>query len=326
MGIMKRWRQHSGGGQRPDLRIELAGISMASPIIAASGTFGHGSEFAELADARALGAVTVKSLSAEAWAGNPSPRVAPAGGGMINAVGLQNSGVEAWIREELPPLRALGANIIVSIWGRSAEAFAQVATALGKVAADIAAVEINASCPNLEARSQIFAHDPVLLSSVVQEVCAAVAAWTTPRPVFTKLSPNVTDIRPMVGAAMDAGSSGVTMGNTMMGLAIDPKRRVPVLGNGGGGYSGAPIKPIVLRLVSEIHAAFPSVPIIGTGGVCSGSDAYEMLLAGASAVGVGTASFANPRAPWRIRQELEAFMTENGDRSLTDVIGNLQWK
>lgn len=320
-----RWARARSTLSPCDLSVEFLGARLASPIVAASGTFGHGAELAELGDARELGAVTTKSVSLLPWAGNSAPRVAPMGEGMINAVGLQNAGVESWMAHDLPPLAALGARVIASIWGHRAEDFAAVAAQLEPVADRIFALEINASCPNLEARSQIFAHDTETLSELVSGVARVLAGWRRPVPILTKLSPNVTDIRPMVEASMSAGSTGISMINTLMGLKIDPRTRRPVLGKGGGGLSGPPVHAVALRLVRDAHCAFPEVPILGIGGVSSGEDALAMMLAGATAVGVGTASFANPRAPWRIRAELEALCSELGVAAVSELTGALIW-
>ncbi len=278
-----------------------------------------------MGDAAELGAITTKSISLEPWEGNAAPRVATMGTGMLHAVGLQNKGVHHWMEHDLPALRSQHARVIASIWGRSIAQFAEVAIALGPASPELLALEINASCPNLEARSHMFAHDSVLLGSLVAEVVAAVDTWDTKLPVFVKLSPNVTDILEMVSAAMEHGATGVTMVNTVMGLGIDADTRRPVLGNGGGGYSGVPIKPIALRLVAEAHRAFPDVPIIGTGGISSGVDAFEMLVAGASAVGIGTASFADPTSTWRIHRELSQMLKASGAESVAEIQGTLQW-
>ncbi|MGB2757487.1 MAG: dihydroorotate dehydrogenase [Acidimicrobiia bacterium] len=318
-------RRRASADGAVDLSVEFLGATLASPIVTASGTFGHGAELAELGDPAVLGAVTTKSVSLEAWKGNLAPRVAPMGTGMINAVGLQNGGVSDWIEHDLPKLRTVDARVIASIWGHRVQDFAGVAAALEACSADLFAIEINASCPNLEDRSHVFAHDPHTLASVVSSVVTEIAGWGKPLPVLTKLSPNVTDIRPMVEAAMAAGSSGVTMINTVMGLGINPRTRKPILGKGGGGLSGPPIHAIALRLVRDVHEAFPEVPILGVGGVSSGEDAFSMLLAGATAVGVGTASFADPRAPWRIRKELQAFCSEVNVTAIRGISGALVW-
>jgi dihydroorotate dehydrogenase (NAD+) catalytic subunit len=305
-----------------DMTVDLGPLRLRNPIVAASGTFGHGDEVAALCDPMGLGAVTVKSLAAYAWAGNPPLRVteAPAGG-MLNSVGLAGPGVDDWIATDLPALEARGARVIASIWGRSVDDYAAAAAPLKRVADRIAAVEVNLSCPNVEARSDVFAHAS---GPTAAAIGAVVDALPGSLPVFAKLSPNVTDVVEIAGAALGAGATGLTLINTVMGLAVDAERRLPKLGAGGGGLSGAPVKPIALRAVWEVARAIPGTPIIGTGGVMSGTDAVEMLLVGASAVGVGTATFADPRAPLRIAREMEEWCARRGVRRVRDLIGTLE--
>jgi dihydroorotate dehydrogenase (NAD+) catalytic subunit len=252
--------------------------------------------------------------------GNPPLRVTEAAGGMLNSVGLPGPGVDAWIAHDLPALEARGARIIASIWGRSVADFEGAARALKAVAARVVAIEVNLSCPNVEARADVFAHAPETTRDATHAVVAALGGAV---PVFAKLSPNVTDIVAIAGAALDAGATGLTLVNTVMGLAIDASTRTPRLGAGGGGLSGAPIKPVALRAVWEVARAHPGVPIIGTGGVTSGEDAAEMLLAGASAVGVGTATFADPRATRRIVDELARWCARNGVERVRDLTAAL---
>lgn len=307
---------------KPDLSVDLAGIRLPNPIIAASGTFGFGDELAVLCPPAELGAVTAKSVASFAWPGNDPVRVAPApGGAMVNSVGLAGPGVEHWTAHDLPALRATGARVIASVWGRTVDEFAAAARGLAGVTDELVAVEVNASCPNLEARRDIFAHDP---SSVARVTGAVHSALGETVAVFTKLSPNVTDIAMIAGAALDAGASGLTLVNTVLGLVIDPKTRRPRLGAGSGGLSGPPIRPIALQAICEVRDAHGPVPIIGTGGVSSGSDAVEMLLAGATAVGVGTATFADPRATLRVRDELERWCRRRRVERVRDLIGGLQ--
>jgi dihydroorotate dehydrogenase (NAD+) catalytic subunit len=304
-----------------DLGTALGPARLPNPIVAASGTFGHGAEVAALCDPRGLGAVTTKSVAVFASEGNPPLRVAEApGGGMINSVGLPGPGVDAWIARDLPALEALGARVIASIWGRSVADFEGAARALKKVAHRIVAVEVNLSCPNVEARAHVFAHAP---ETTREATYAVVDALGGAAPVFAKLSPNVTDLVEIAGAALDAGATGLTLVNTVMGLVVDASARAPRLGAGGGGLSGPPIKPIALRAVWEVSRAFAGVPIIGTGGVTTGEDAVEMLLAGASAVGVGTATFLDPRATLRIVDELRAWCARNEVARVQDLTGGL---
>jgi dihydroorotate dehydrogenase (NAD+) catalytic subunit len=305
-----------------DLGIALGSLALANPVVAASGTFGHGDEVAALCDPHGLGAVTVKSVAAFAWSGNPPLRVVEApGGGMLNSVGLPGPGVDAWIARDLPALEARGARVIASIWGRSVDEYVAAAAPLASVASRLSAVEINLSCPNVEARGDVFAHSEVATRSAALAVVDVLGGTV---PTFAKLSPNVTDVCAIAAAALDAGVTGLTLVNSMMGLLIDARRRVPRLGAGGGGLTGTPIKPIALRVVWDVARAHPGVPIIGTGGVSSGEDAIEMMLAGASAVGVGTATFAEPRAALRIVREMETWCAANGVDRVRDLIGGLR--
>jgi dihydroorotate dehydrogenase (NAD+) catalytic subunit len=234
---------------------------------------------------------------------------------------LAGPGIDAWIADDLPALTALGARIIVSIWGRTVEEYAAAAAPLRAVADRVIAVEVNLSCPNLEDRRRIFAHAPATTSAALLAVREALAS---PLPMLAKLSPNVTDLREIAGAAIDAGADGLTLINTVMGLVLDAAARRPKLGAGGGGLSGQPIRPIALRAVHEVSTAYPGTPIIGTGGIATGEHAVEMLLAGASAVGVGTASFADPRATLRIVEELEHWCAIHGVARVTDLVGKLE--
>ena len=295
---------------------------LPNPIVAASGTYGHSDEVARLGDPAAIGAVTAKSLSIFPWAGNPAPRVHEAGAGaMLNSIGLENPGVEAWIEHDLGPLLARGARVIASIWGRSVEDYAKAAAALVPAVQQVVACEVNVSCPNLEDRGEMFAHHPDATAAVTAAVVAELPAGF---PVFAKLSPNVSDLRPIAAAAVGAGATGLTLVNTLLGLAIDAERRRPRLGAGGGGLSGPAIKPVALRAVWEVTRALPGVPVIGTGGVASGLDAVEMLLAGATAVGVGTATFHDPRAPQRIARELARWCRRHDVARVADLTGGLE--
>jgi dihydroorotate dehydrogenase (NAD+) catalytic subunit len=302
-----------------DLHVALGRVELRSPVVTASGTFGHGDEVAKLGDPGRLGAVTAKSLSPEPWPGKPAPRLHMTASGMLNAVGLQGPGIAAWIERDLPALRATGARVIASIWGQTVEEFARAAELLEPARADLLALEVNVSCPNLHARSAMFAHDP----DATREVMTAVVGATT-LPVFAKLSPNVTDLTVIARAAVDGGAEGLTLVNTVMGLLVDAETRRPVLGGGGGGLSGPAIKPVALRAVHEVTRALPDVPVIGTGGVQSGVDAVEMLLAGASAVAVGTANFRDPRAPYRVLDELRAWCAAHDVARVRDLTGALE--
>lgn len=323
---MKRRRlrreARTGGGVAVDLGVDLGPLHLSNPVVAASGTFGHGAEVAELCDPCGLGAVTVKSVAAFPWPGNPPLRVteAPAGG-MLNSVGLPGPGIDAWIEHDLPALEACGATVIASIWGRSVEEYAAAARPLKTVAHRIAALEVNLSCPNVEARNDVFAHSADATNRAMR---AVVESTGDALVTFAKLSPNVTDLVSIARAAIDAGATGLTLVNSVMGLSVDADTRTLRLGAGGGGYTGAPIKPIALRAVWEVARALRGVPIIGTGGVTTGRDAIEMMLAGATAVGVGTATFADPRAPLRIVEEMREWCAANHVTRARELIGGLR--
>ena len=301
-----------------DAAVSVGSVSLANPVMTASGTAGHGTELAPYGDLGALGAFVAKSLAAYPWAGNASPRVHPTSQGMINAVGLQGPGVTTWRRDDLPGLVAAGARVVASIWGRSPADYALAAEQLAGAGPEVIAVEVNLSCPNLEGRRGIFAHDAALSAEVVAAVVAACG-----RPVWVKLSPNTDRVVEVAEAVADAGADAVTLINTLVGMVIDPHTRRPALGNGGGGLSGRAIHPVAVRAVYDVHQALPELPIIGVGGVADGWDAIELMLAGASAVQVGTATFADPRAPWRVLAGMLAWAAREGTSSLRELTGAL---
>jgi len=305
------------GSSRPpvDLRTSVGSVLLPNPVLTASGTSGHGAELEAYFPLSSLGAVVVKSLSSGPWDGNPAPRVHETPAGMLNSVGLQGPGIEAWLENDLPALEASGARVVASIWGTSVEGYEKAASMLVSAPASVVAVEVNLSCPNVESRRSIFAHS----ASATAEAVAATASCGRPR--WAKLSPNVTDITEIAGAALRAGAEALTLVNTVMGMAIDPATRRPRLGGGGGGLSGPAMHPVAVRAVYECRGAFPSAPIVGVGGVASGEDAAELLVAGASAVQVGTATFADPRAPARVLAELAHWCRGHNVRSLTELIG-----
>lgn len=298
-----------------DLTTRIGSVTLPNPVMTASGTAGHGTELAPYLDLSSLGAVVVKSLSAGPWAGNPAPRVHETPAGMLNSVGLQGPGVDAWLQHDLPGLLATGARVVVSIWGRSVDDYARAAALLADAPEQVVAVEVNLSCPNVESRDSMFAHS----EAATTEAMAATAGCGRPR--WAKLSPNVTDLPAIASAARVGGAEAVTLVNTLMGLLIDPDTRRPRLGNGGGGLSGPAIHPVAVRAVYETHAAHPDLPIIGVGGVACGADAAELLLAGASALQVGTATFADPRAPARVLEELAEWTERQAQHRLDDIIG-----
>ena len=286
----------------------------------ASGTSGHGAELASYFDLSELGAVVVKSLSATPYAGNPSPRVHATPTGMINSVGLQGPGVEAWLEDDLPALLRRTPRVVASIWGFTVDDYAKAAAMLAAAPAEVVAVEVNLSCPNVEERRRMFAHDPRLAAEAV----AATAACGRPR--WAKLSPNVTDVVEIAGAVLDAGADALTLINTVMGMVIDLSTRRPALGSGerGGGLSGPAVHAVAVRAVFDCRAAFPDAAIVGVGGVATGEDAAELLRAGATAVQVGTATFADPRAPLRVQQELAEWCARHGVTNLNELIGAAQ--
>ena len=295
-----------------DTRVMIGSVELSHPVMTASGTSGHGAELAPYFDLSSIGAVVVKSLSVMPWAGNPAPRLHPIDGGMINAVGLQGPGVAAWFEQSLPGLVAAGAAVVVSIWGRSVDEFGAAADAIAHGLAAhagsdrVLAVEVNLSCPNLEGRRGIFAHDPEVSAAVVR-ACARAG-----RPLWAKLSPNTDRVVEVAEAVVGAGAEAVTLINTVVGMVLDPETGRPVLGNGGGGVSGRVIHPMAVRAVHDVHTALPDVPIVGVGGVDSAAAALDLLRAGARAVQVGTATFADPRATYRVARELDDWARGRG--------------
>ncbi len=300
-----------------DLSTTIGSVRLPNPVLTASGTSGHGAELAAYLDLGSLGAVVVKSLSAGPWGGNPALRVHETHGGMLNSVGLQGPGVVAWLAEDLPALLATGARVVASIWGRTVAEYEAAARLLASAPPEVVAVEVNLSCPNTEAARDLFAHSV----SATRDAMTATAACRRPR--WAKLSPNVTDLVPIASAARDGGAEAVTLINTVLGMAIDPETAAYRLGSGarGGGLSGPAIHPVAVRAVHDVHAALPDLPIVGVGGVSAGADAAELLLAGASAIEVGTATFADPRAPARVLQELRAWAGRTGRTRLGDMVG-----
>ena len=298
-----------------DLSTSVGSVSLPNPVMAASGTAGYGAELGAYFDLARIGAVVSKSLSAEPWPGNPAPRLHETDAGMINAVGLQGPGVAHWLAEELPDLEAAGARVVASIWGRSLADYEQAAQALADAPESVIAVEVNISCPNTEAGGEMFAHDP---GAAAAAVAATVAVG---RPRWAKLSPNTSMIVAVAGAVAEAGAEAVTLTNTVMGMVIDTDRRRPLLANGTGGLSGPAIRPIAVRAVYETRAAHPHLPIIGVGGVASATDAVEFLLAGAQAVQIGTATFADPRAVVSVLDDLGRWCADHGVSTLNELIG-----
>jgi len=295
------------------LSTRVGDVALASVVMTAAGTSGYGDELAGYGDLSALGAVVVKSLASFSWPGNEAPRVVASGPHMLNAVGLAGPGVTAWREEYLPKLRQRGATVVGSIWGRNVAEFADAARAMR--GAEIVALEVNASCPNLDDRSSIFAHSANATAQIVA------ASHEANLPLWVKLSPNTPDLVTIASAALDAGAKALVLVNTVLGMAIDIEHRRAALGNGGGGLSGPGILPVALRAVYDCRAAFPSTPIVGVGGISSGRDAVAMLMAGANAVEIGTASFADPRAPWKIQNEVRRWLTDHRVTTIEEIVG-----
>lgn len=302
----------------PDLlETTLCGIRLRNPVLAASGTFGYGLEFAKLVDLNQLGGIVTKGLSRESIAGNPAPRLWHTEGGMINSVGLQNVGVSAFIRDKLPKLRTYAVPVIANVFGYAIEDYLAVIEDLEN-AEGIAAYELNVSCPNTKEGGIFFSSDPALLADLVGRV-----RRLAKRPLIVKLSPNVARIEPFARAAEEAGADAISLINTFVSLAIDIETRSPRIGAGFGGLSGPAIKPLALRLVYEAAQAV-RIPVIGLGGILTGEDAAEFLIAGASAVAVGTATFADPRAPLRIGRELGDVVRRLHASSVRELVGTLR--
>ena len=296
-----------------DPRVRVGSIELLNPVMTASGTAGYADELAPFFDLATIGAIVVKSLAAFEWAGNPAPRLHPTPQGMLNSVGLQGPGIPHWLANELPRLLDRGATVVASIWGRTVDEYRRAAELLAAAPAAVVAVEVNLSCPNLEGRGGMFAHD--------EEMSAAVIAATDGcgRPRWAKLSPNTDRVVEVAQAVRAAGADAVTLVNTLLGMVVDPVTRRPALGAGGGGLSGRAIHPVAVRAVHDVHQACPELPIVGVGGVASGWDAAELMIVGADAVQVGTATFEDPAAPRRVLDDLVRWADAAGIRHLADL-------
>lgn len=301
----------------PDLSVRIGRLTLDNPVMTASGTFGYAREFADLVNLDRLGAVAVKGISLEPRAGNPPPRVVETASGMLNAIGLENVGVDRFIAEKMPYLRCLSCKVIVNILGDSIEDYARLAEKLTGVEG-IDALEINISCPNVKKGGVAFGTVPEMAATVTRAVKQA-----TDLPVIVKLSPNVSDIVTMARAAAEGGADGLSLINTLIGMAIDARTRRPKLANIIGGLSGPAVKPVALRMVWQVASAV-SIPVIGIGGIGTAEDAIEFLLAGATAVQVGTANFYNPCATEQIIDGIAAYLREQRERSVQDIIGGLR--
>jgi len=299
------------------MSVEIAGIKMRNPVMTASGTFGYGAEFADYLDLEKIGAMVTKGLSLKPKAGNPTPRIVETPGGMLNAIGLQNVGIDAFIADKLPYLAQVDTPVIANLYGNTLEEYGEVASRLDGQPG-VAGIEVNISCPNVKQGGIVFGTDPGCAAEVVSLV-----RKSTSKPLIVKLSPNVTDVVAMARAVADAGADALSLINTLTGMAIDLDRRRPVLANVTGGLSGPAIKPVALRMVWQTARAV-KLPIIGIGGIMNGRDALEFMLAGATAVQVGTASFLDPAAAQRIAGEMEAYLVERGIANVKTLIGALE--
>jgi dihydroorotate dehydrogenase (NAD+) catalytic subunit len=300
-----------------DLRAKLAHVELPNPVLTASGCAGSGRELAQFFDVAKIGAVVTKSVMLDPRAGRPTPRMAETPSGMLNSIGLQGPGMDAFLQRDLPWLLSRGARAVVSIAGGTVDEFAELSARLSG-ASGVTAVEVNISCPNVEDRGQVFACDPGASAAVIEAVRARLRYDI---PVFAKLSPDVTDIVAIAGACVRAGADGLSMINTLLGMAIDATTLRPVLAGTTGGLSGPAIRPVAVRCVWQVHEAFPDVPLIGMGGVRTGWDALELMLAGASMVSVGTTTFHDPSACARILRELEEELARRGIERAADAVG-----
>lgn len=312
--VLRKGVEYSMPG--PNLAVEFAGIRLKNPVLTASGTFGYGDEYAEFVDLNKIGGVIVKGISLRPIAGNPPPRIWETPSGMLNAIGLENPGVETFIREKLPYLRRFDTAVIVNIFGYSIEDYLAVVEIL-ESEVGISALEVNISCPNVKAGGMVFGTDLNQTYRLLSEI-----RKKTRLPIIAKLSPNVADITAFAKAAADAGCDGLSLINTLLGMAIDVRCRRPRLANCTGGLSGPAIRPVAVRMVWQAARAV-RLPIIGMGGIMTGEDAMEFILAGATAVAVGTANFVNPRATIEVIEGIEALMAEMGVLDIRDLIGKV---
>jgi len=302
------------GAHAQRMEVQLGPLRLKNPILTASGTFGYGLEFTDFVDLSRLGGICTKGLSLLPHAGNVPPRICETPAGMLNAIGLQNIGVEAFLREKLPALRGLGATVIANVWGDLEEDYVAVVRALEE-AEGLAAIELNISCPNVEKGGMLFGNSPRATASLVARVRAA-----TERPLIVKLSPNAPDVVLSARAAREAGADVLSLVNTFVGMAIDPETALPRLSFGTGGLSGPAIKPLAVRMVFQVARALPGVPIMGIGGISDLPDVLEFLVAGATAVQVGTANFKEPGVSGRLVSELDAYCKERGVAAV-DLVG-----
>ena len=302
---------------KKDLRVRIGSLELRNPVMTASGTFGYAREFSNLVNLHRLGGIIVKGISLLPRPGNPPPRIVETACGMLNAIGLENVGVERFISEKIPYLKGLGTPVVVNVLGDSVEEYGEIARRLDGVEG-ISGLEVNISCPNVKKGGVAFGTVPEMAAAVTGTVRKA-----TNLPVIVKLSPNVTDIVLMARAVEGAGADAVSLINTLIGMAIDTRTRRPRLANVIGGLSGPAIKPVALRMVWQVAGAV-TIPVIGIGGITTADDALEFLLAGATAIQVGTANFYEPSAPERIIQGVNDYLQQQGEESVRDIIGTLQ--
>ncbi|MEE4599651.1 MAG: dihydroorotate dehydrogenase [Desulfobacteraceae bacterium] len=303
--------------KKPDLKVDIGGLKLQNPVMTASGTFGYGREFDHLVDLNRLGGIIVKGLSLEPTKGNPPPRIVETPCGMLNAIGLENVGIEAFVADKLPFLQRLTPPIIANIYGTLEEEYFQLAARIDAVEA-IAAIEVNISCPNVKAGGMVFGVDPRAAFRVVRGI-----RDQTTKPLIVKLSPNVTDITEIAVAAQEAGADCLSLINTITAMVVDIETRRPRLANITGGLSGPAIKPVAVRMVWQV-AQVVRIPVIGIGGIMKAEDALEYFIAGASAVQVGTANFINPHVTTDVIDGIERFLAERGIANISDVIGTLE--
>ncbi|MCX7634888.1 MAG: dihydroorotate dehydrogenase [Syntrophales bacterium] len=302
---------------RPDLKVSIGAMIMRNPVMTASGTFGYGEEYAPYVDLNRLGAMVVKGLSLQPRLGNPPPRIIETPSGMLNAIGLQNVGVRSFVMDKLPWLRRFDVPVVANIYGESVEEYRQVSAILSD-APGVSALEINVSCPNVQKGGDIFGTDPDMAAEVTRSVVAVTAL-----PVIVKLTPNVTDIALIAQAVEDAGAQAVSLINTLLGMSIDVESRRPHLANVTGGLSGPAIRPIAVRMVRQVVKKV-NIPVIGVGGIMTAADALEFLIAGATAVQVGTANFIDPQATMHIIDGIEDYLRRHGEARVQDIIGTLR--
>ena len=299
--------------KRMNTKVTLAGIEFKNPVTTASGTFGSGMEYSELVDLNRLGAVTTKGVASVPWPGNPTPRVAETYGGMLNAIGLQNPGIDVFLERDIPFLKQYDTKIIVNVCGKTTEDYLAVVERLSDAPIDL--MEINISCPNVKEGGIAFGQNPKMVEQITREI-----KKVAKQPVMMKLSPNVTDITETAKAAEAGGADALSLINTLTGMKIDINRRRFLLANKTGGMSGPAVKPVALRMVYQTVNAV-SIPVVGMGGIATAEDALEFLMAGAKMVAIGTANFVNPRATLDVIEGIEAFMKKNGIEDINEIIG-----